>query len=150
MPTIRAILINPRDKTIEEIDHGPYADHGFAEALGCDMICTVPLPSHGGRRHMLITDDEGLFVPDQRFFSIAGYPQPIGGPSVIVGVGDAGETLSATVPLAVAIKAVSWLDDIAYAGDVPGPDDGQEVDGPFGKMRVISSIATFRKKGGEH
>jgi len=84
---MQAILINPYTQTIEVVDYsGDWRD--IKTLLGCELFTTVYLDG----LDVLYVDDEGLYVEDQRFFKIRGYPQPLAGRGLVVGSTEEGDS----------------------------------------------------------
>jgi hypothetical protein len=75
-----AILIDPFTETIEVVDYsGDWQD--ISTLLECSLFTTIDL----GDSDTLYVDDEGLYVEDQRFFNLEGYPQPLAGRGLVLG-----------------------------------------------------------------
>jgi hypothetical protein len=87
---MRAILINPFAKTVSEVEYNGHYKHIY-ELIDCETFTVVRL----SRTEVLFIDDEGLIVDKpQRFFSYAGYPQPLAGIGLILGEDEEGETVA--------------------------------------------------------
>lgn len=98
---LSAILIDPYTQTIEEVEYsGDYRD--ISALLDCELFTTV----YTDLRDTIYIDDEGLYVENQRYFKVKGYPQPLAGKGLVLGT-DYGTGDS--------IDCVSSLDDILRA-----------------------------------
>jgi hypothetical protein len=148
LTTLRAIIIDPYEQTVTEGEH-PAGDkpQDYYDAIGhsCRAITVVRLPSHSGRQHMLVLDDEGLYVPGQRFFQLVGYQQPLAGRAILLGVTEEGASASATAPVALVRANVSWP-EIEFAGTESDPPREEENYRGLGKFVVLASRATFRPR----
>jgi hypothetical protein len=94
-----ALLINPHDMTVTSVslEKGRYAYLDSMKALmdipdGLIDIVTLDHSSKGDVT--MIVDDEGLYVPDQKFFTFAGLKQPFAGKALLTGTNHEGETVS--------------------------------------------------------
>ena len=84
---MQAILIDPYTQTIEVVEYsGDYKD--ISAMLGCDLFTTV----YTEMADTIYVDDEGLYVEDQRYFNIKGYPQPLAGRGLVLGSTDDGDS----------------------------------------------------------
>jgi len=95
-PKLRAILIDPVEKTITEIETtGEYQE--LLSILDIQIIDIVRLNA----TESLWVNDEGLLKDpeDQTFFMLKYYPQPIEGRGLILGNDEEGENVSTTVPV---------------------------------------------------
>ena len=99
---MRAILIDPFTQTIEEVDYsGDYKD--IYTLIQCELFSTVYC-----LEDTLFVDDEGLYVKDQRYFKVAGYPQPLAGRGLLLGTNEEGDSVDATAKLSVIEKIIEW------------------------------------------
>lgn len=102
---MQAILINPFDKTIEEIEYsGDWKD--ISSLLECDIFTTVYFDD---TTDSVYVDDEGLYVEDQAFFTIGNYPQPLAGCGLILGCNDEGDSVDCKTTLEEAKAMVKFL-----------------------------------------
>jgi hypothetical protein len=85
---MRAILINPEDKTVTEVDHnGDF--HQIYELIGSDCFDIVRMT----RQDCLYVDDMGLLRhPTKPFFRLTTYNQPLAGRGLILGENHAGNS----------------------------------------------------------
>lgn len=88
---MKALLIDPFQKTITEIEHDNSLEDIYRHTR-CDTFTTVMIDRHGGT---LFVDDEGLLKPfdSQAFFKIDTYADPLAGYAMVVGTDDEGETV---------------------------------------------------------
>jgi hypothetical protein len=118
MKTIKALLIDPKDRTVTEIELVKTEDMGVLAALytaiGCEFVeCPVELANGDG----VVMDEEGLFKSDLNFFSVDTFPSPLVGKAVIVGTSPDGDWVSCKTTLAEALKQVHFL----------GPTEAKEM-----------------------
>ena len=102
-----AYLINPETRSIEAVEMTGGADHlqDIYKLLDCDLITTAHLDAHDA----IYCDDEGLMHgPVYQFFGIKGYPQPIAGRGLVVGVDAEGNDCAPRLSLAD-IKARTYF-----------------------------------------
>ena len=112
---MQAILINPFDKTIEEVDYsGDWRD--ISSLLECDIFTTAYFAD---TPDSVYVDDEGLYVEDQAFFTIGDYPQPLAGRGLILGCNDEGDSVDCKTTLEEAKAMVTFLGNNPMA--VPEP-----------------------------
>jgi len=113
---MRAILIDPFTQTIEEVDYsGDYKD--IYTLIQCELFSTVYC-----LEDTLFVDDEGLYVKDQRYFKVAGYPQPLAGRGLLLGTNEEGDSVDAKAKLSVIEKVIEWC------------PEGMSVEPQFGVM----------------
>lgn len=79
---MRAILIDPKERSFTEIDHDTSDYKNIPAALGCDLFDVVRLNDCD-----IYVDDEGLYNSDY-FFVIDGIHQPLAGRGLVFGVVD--------------------------------------------------------------
>ena len=102
---MRAILINPADKTVKEVDYD-----GNFESIYTHIDCTTfAVPFTLENEDALYIDDEGLLKGHTDFFTIEGYPEPLAGCGLILGTDEEGE--------AIAVK--SQIEDLGITFVVP-------------------------------
>ena len=84
---MQGILIDPYTQTIEVVEYsGDYKD--ISAMLGCDLFTTV----YAEMPDTIYVDDEGLYVENQRYFNIKGYPQSLAGRGLVLGSTDDGDS----------------------------------------------------------
>ena len=109
--TFTALKIDVTNYTISEIelpvnnDIEPYYPH-----LNC-RIFTVGGYLDDDGHDCVYVDDEGLFVPNQRFFYIEGQYQPLAGNAIIVGTDDQGRSIAPKITLDELKKITEFIDD---------------------------------------
>jgi hypothetical protein len=142
---MRAILIDPTEKTVTEID-GDFANYKkINEAIGADLFTVVGL----GKGETIYVDDEGLLTnPPKDLFRWKGYYAPLAGRGLILGTDDGGGTIATIIPLDVARANVDWLDDVELKGFDPIPDGARMNHPVLGNVPVVGSRAVFGRKGG--
>ena len=102
---MQAILINPFDKTIEEVEYsGDWKD--ISSLLECDIFTTVYFDN---TTDSVFVDDEGLYVEGQAFFTIGDCPQPLAGRGLILGCDDEGDSVDCKTTLEEAKAMVKFL-----------------------------------------
>ena len=98
-----AILIDPFHETIEMVDYsGDWQD--ISALIGCDLFTTINL----GDSDTLYVDDEGLYVKNQRFFNLEGYPQPLAGRGLVLGYTPDGDSTDSSLTVSQVQDMVSW------------------------------------------
>lgn len=91
---MKGILINPESRTITEVEvkKGINAIYALIHADTFDCVYIDP-------HNTVYVDDNGLLNDPEFFFKLQGYPQPLAGRGLILGVDDEGGSRSATVTL---------------------------------------------------
>ena len=98
-----AILIDPFTETIEMVDYsGDWED--ISALIGCSLFTTIDL----GDSDTLYVDDEGLYVKNQRFFNLKGYPQPLAGRGLVLGYTLDGDSTDSSLTVSQVQDMVSW------------------------------------------
>lgn len=90
---MRAILINPKTREITDVSDftgGLNGPRGLYDLTQCDCVTTIRCGPDGETGWL---DDEGLLKPDQSFFTIGSYPQPLAGNMLITGSNSEGDTV---------------------------------------------------------
>jgi len=103
---MRAILIDPFKRTVEEIDIDPSLDNMYA-VLGVELITVVRWDA----KHALILDDEGLLKSKEamEYWHVAGSDKPFAGRGLLLG-DEHGDNRPATVGVPEVQRLVSFLD----------------------------------------
>lgn len=102
---MQAILINPFDKTIEEVEYsGDWKD--ISSLLECDIFTTAYFDD---TTDSVFIDDEGLYVEDQAFFTIGDCPQPLAGRGLLLGTDEEGDSTDCKTTLEEAKAMVKFL-----------------------------------------
>jgi hypothetical protein len=91
---MKAVLIDPHTKTVTDIDlpEGGRLEE-MRELIGCDLLTAITLESGDS----LFLDDEGLYVPGQKFFALPeDYIEPLAGRALVLGLDHSnGESIDA-------------------------------------------------------
>lgn len=107
---MQAILIDPFTQTIEAVDYsGDYKD--IYSLLECDLFTTVYRVVVTAMADTLYVDDEGLYVEDQKFFKLKGYPQPLAGRGLVLGSTDDGDSTDCVSTVEDIQDIVEWCAD---------------------------------------
>jgi hypothetical protein len=109
---MRAFLVNPYDRRVSQLDfEGDYLEirktiggHPFDAAY-----LNRPIEPHA--RLVCYVDDEGYYRDGQKWWRFAGYPNPLGGLGLILGVTDEGDEADAPAILSWVTAMVTFLDD---------------------------------------
>jgi hypothetical protein len=102
---MRALLINPFDRTVTEIEHNGSLE-AMRETIRCQTVCTVQLTD----RETLWLDDEGMLVEGTPVFSISGSDQAFAGIGLILGSSPAGNNIASRLPTEAVKTAINWTD----------------------------------------
>ena len=100
---MKAILINPFDKTVTEVQlTSDFRD--IQKAIKAEWFTTVRI----SRRDYIYVDDEGLLkdLSTQAFFIHTNYPQPLAGIGCVLGCDEEGESMDTTLTLEQVKRAV--------------------------------------------
>lgn len=108
---MKAILIDPRTKTLEGIelpDDSRARMERIYALLGCSYVDCVRLDTG---RDAVFVDDEGLLgdLSAQRFFWLEGTHSPLAGAGVIMGADEEGETVAPTIALDEVAERLHWV-----------------------------------------
>ncbi len=115
---MRAILVNPYNKTIKEAVYtGDFRE--IYDLIGCRTFDVVYM----GGGHDMYVDDEGLLKSNQRFFRFE--DRNLAGAALILKHNDEGESTDADIPLEDVIESIEWL-----------PED--HVEEPYMEFRALS------------
>ena len=102
------ILIDPfLNQITEELITQDY--HDIYKLIDCRTFDAVRI---NDQRDSVFFDDEGLYKPDQQFFLIEGYPQPLAGKGLIIGCDETGESKDAKITLHEAREKIIFLSPI--------------------------------------
>ena len=85
---MKAILIDPKEKKISEVDSDFSDIKIIHEILQCETFCGAGVPGSDGTE-IFYLDDEGMFNSTD-YWNYSGYPQTLAGRGLIVGVGYGG------------------------------------------------------------
>lgn len=102
---MKAFLIDPFTRTIETVEHDGSLDSIY-ELTGCSCFTVAEFDEEGNGAYV---DDEGLLKPNQEFFFMSGYPQPLAGRGLVLGCNEDGETIEPTLTLNDLKERVKFL-----------------------------------------
>ena len=88
---INAVLIDPENQKISDVDIEAGNLEQIYELLGCRVVDFVMLYPNGDG---VFIDDEGMLIEDQYFFHHINNDYSIAGKALLVGTGDDGETVA--------------------------------------------------------
>lgn len=134
--SLHAILIDPTSRTVEPVE----LNRGYREIsriLGCGCFTTLGL----SRSEVLYLDDEGLLKEEPGpFFKLEGYPQPLAGRGLILGLDFDGESVSTKLTVEKVRQKVSWP-EVKFVGfaDSSGTEDHPLL----GSVHVFRRVAKF-------
>lgn len=129
---MRAILIDPYDKSISEIEYDGTLESAYA-IISCYTIQGVSIDDD----HVVYVDEEGLLHEPKPFWQWWGSPNPIAGKGLIVKIDGEGEDAAATVPLDTITKLVSFP-PVRFTGMETSVDEQEGV-------TIVKTKANFEK-----
>lgn len=136
---MRAFLIDPYESEITEVVFSGKYTHIY-ELIGQDCFDTVRINREGD---VVYVDDMGLSRPDQRFFRLDSYPQPLAGKGLVLGVDYDGDSVAPKISLSELKRIVSWVrPDLRFVGEQT--TEGEEDHPIFGKVRTIRRTPIFK------
>lgn len=145
---MRAILIDPFERTIEEVEtrKGARTLDELYRLLRVEDIDHVRL-TDGCPREDVWVDGEGLFKPDQRYFKLDTYLMPLAGRGLVLGTDYDGESIGTKMTLSEARRRFGWVrPDLRYVRTDTTRDT---INHPvFGKMDSIVHTPVFRTGDG--
>jgi len=115
---MKAVLIDPFTRDISDVEFEGETLAALYKLIDCTTVTAVSLV-FDDQVVSLFLDDEGLFVQDQKFWSIFQYPEPLAGRAVILGF-DASNGESLDVPVdasRVAEEGVIFFETAQHAID---------------------------------
>ena len=138
---MRAILIDPVDKSLTEITTPGVVTKDVRELLQCRLCETVAVDG----KNILLVDEEGLLKDDPGpFFTFGHHEQPIAGRGLVFGLTAHGDLTNVEMSIALAQAMVAWP-DVELEGfetlDGSTTRDWMGMD-----MPIYGSRAKFRKK----
>jgi hypothetical protein len=115
---MKAILIDPFKRDISDVEFEGETLAALYKLIDCTTVTAVSL-TFDDQVVSLFLDDEGLFVSDQRFWSIFQYPEPLAGRAVILGFDASnGESLDTPIDAArVSEEGVIFFESAQHAID---------------------------------
>lgn len=100
-----AILIDPHAQTVQSVEWNGDYKHIY-QLIDCDCYDVARINKHGDG---VFVDDEGLYKENQAFFVVDGYPQPLAGKGLILGVDAEGESVAPNVALGHIANTITWV-----------------------------------------
>jgi hypothetical protein len=120
---IRAILINPKRKTVEAVELPNGSNATIYDQLGCTDFNMVRVTE----ADVVFVDGEGLLKKKPGpFFLIGLYDQPLAGKGLVLGIDPAGETVSTHLDLRLVRDNVAWP-DVKFVGFKDSTDENVEI-----------------------
>jgi len=115
---MKAVLIDPFTRDISDVEFEGETLAALYKLIDCTTVTAVSLV-FDDQVVSLFLDDEGLFVRDQKFWSIFQYPEPLAGRAVILGFdASSGESLDVPVDASrVAEEGVIFFETAQHAID---------------------------------
>lgn len=107
-----AYLINPTERTVEAVNMQGGKDHlqDIYKLLDCSIITTAHIDEHD----TIYCDDEGLIHgPVYQFFGVKGFPQPLAGRGLVVGLDPEGFDTTPRLTLAEVQARTCFIDRLA-------------------------------------
>lgn len=110
---LTAVLIDPVARTLTDVNvDGRDPLRSLYALMGCSLVDFVHVIDERGRRTVIVVDDEGLLKDGQKFFTAAGYPQPLAGKAVVIGLTDRdGDFKSCIFNAEQVSRAIGWASD---------------------------------------
>jgi hypothetical protein len=103
----KGILINVNDKSFTEVEVGEYTD--IYKHLGCELFDVVNVDENND----VYVDEEGLLnlTPESKFFVIDGFPQPLCGHGLVLGIDqETGDSVNTSIKIDELKKMVTFMD----------------------------------------
>ena len=137
---VKGLLIDPKEKTITEVQHDTADYKEIYKLIDCEPS-PFTIVHIGDGRDVIFVDDEGLFKDPRYFFTIAGYPQPIAGKGLVLGGNEEGETISAEITLEDLKKVIGFTELSLkgfkqYSGTMDHPFMGKDTP-VFGQVPIF-------------
>ncbi len=108
---MRAYLINTPERRVEEYEYDNSTYKNIARAIRCDIITAVRI---NDQDDSIYVDDEGLINGNPHgWFMFEGYPQPLRGLGLVLGLDDEGESVSPKCSLEWLRQRIKFIDDSA-------------------------------------
>ena len=146
VPTqLRAILIDPHNKSITEVMTEPYP--AWKSLIDVEYIAAVTIGQHkDGCCETVWIDDEGLLneKKDGPYFSVRGYNQPLAGKGLVLLTDQEGESRSTRMTVEQLELIITWP-NVKFVGHENIPEH-TEVHPIFGEVFVTGTTAKFEPK----
>lgn len=128
---LRGFLIDPEAKTIKQVVHnGDYKQ--IYEFTGCDCFTVVQIDDV----NCVYVDDNSLLDSPRYFFVLKGYPQPLAGKGLVLGVDREGETIGSNFELEELQPLVSFTELSVQGWKTEHEDD----------VEILPGIRGFRHR----
>lgn len=105
---MKAILIDVVSRTVTEVDITGDLD-SFYEHIGCDLVEAVNTDVISGN-DVLYVDEEGLLHEVEGFFHLDGYPQPLAGNAIIIGIDEDGDSCDCETTVEEVMDAIEFME----------------------------------------
>ena len=110
----KAILIDPTEKTITEVDYDELGSYRqIYELIDADLFDVLRLDDGDA----IYVDDEGLYNK-QDYFLYGEYPQPLAGRGLVLGTDEEGETIAPKISIDTVRQQVRWWKNVAGHEDI--------------------------------
>lgn len=119
----KAILIDPHSQTVQSVEWNGHYQHIY-KLIDCECYDVARINKHGDG---VFVDDEGLFKEEQAFFLVDGYPQPLAGKGLVLGVDTEGESVEPKVTLERIADTIRWVLPIRVNGELTWLDHTGET-----------------------
>lgn len=138
---IKAILIDPFNKTVTEVDHDADDYKHVYILIQVQTFDSVHIGKFQGYVNTAYVDDEGLFAEDQHYFAW-GDRKELAGRALVVGIDDEGNTTAPTITIEMVKRDVRFYAVQPVFIDIHQTEG--EVNHPvFGKTHHISQTPIF-------
>lgn len=136
---MRAILIDPVDRSIKEVELGDdYREIQRKLSYTDEYVTFTPLELN--ERNVMYLDDEGLLKAGLRVFQWKGYMSPLAGRGLILGQDSEGDSVSTTMTVESIKRKVFFVPGTFTTGEFgPSPEPGVVNHPLFGEMTVIGA-----------
>ena len=104
----RAYLIDPATRTVEAFAFQSGNLPDLYSRIGTRNLDHATLRRRDGGMVCIWVDGEGYYKPGLRWWSFAGYPNPLVGRGIMTGADPKGEDDDVPIPLDQMIEAVEW------------------------------------------
>lgn len=144
---MRAILIDPFAETVTEVDDDFADDKMITKHIQCGQSPFTAMRL--GTDVVLYLDNEGLLKPNQKFFLLDTYPQPLAGRGIVLGCDAAGETTPLVAPFPRVAALIYWAPPLRVVGF-----EVTEETGPIPALggvegTIIRSVPKFEERNGK-
>ena len=102
---MKAILIDAVKREVREVEYNGTLENIY-DLVGCDIVEAPRVEDNGDAVYV---DEEGLLKPQQNFFVYDGYPQPLAGNGLLLGVNGRGESISPKTSIETVRRKVKFM-----------------------------------------